>query len=202
MFFTDETKVALKNIVEILDVNHPAICEYTYETDAGTKICLKNSCSSQLCVAVKCFLSQHVLPTKTAPALLQFSMADIVLTKNGFDFVNTDHLWDRDVFKVLVEGEIVFTATLPNISGSEQPDVSIYSKGAWCDDLEIIKQFLCQDAKYGRDYFIGCNDWNEIQTRYRSLMKLYHPDGDLGLDEVAKIINLQYDALRKKTLVN
>ena len=198
MLLNDETKVTLMNIIDILDSNHPAVCEHTYETDAGSEICLKYSSSSQLCVAVKCFLSKHVLPTKTVPAILQFSMADIVLTQHGFDFVNTDYPWDRYVFAVQVDGETVFTAKLPNPSGRERPDVSVFSKGAWCDDLEIIKQFLYQDPTHGKDFFIGCNTWREIQTRYRNLMKLYHPDGDIGIEVEAKEIISQYGILRKK----
>lgn len=201
MLLTDDAKAILENALDILDIGSPAVCEYTYETDDGAKICFTHSSSSELCVAVKCLLSQYVLPTKTVPVIMQFAMSDIKLTKGGFEFVSTDQLLlDRYIIVVQVGGEVVFKAILPNPNGSERLNVSVYTKGMWCNDLDIIKQFLYPSSKSKKNYFIGCNNRTEIQARYRSLMKLYHPDSEIGLEEVAKVINLQYDALTKNTV--
>ena len=46
-------------------------------------------------------------------------------------------------------------------------------------------------------FFAGCNDWEQVKTRYRDLMKIYHPDAG-GNEEASKKINAEYNALKAK----
>ena len=45
-------------------------------------------------------------------------------------------------------------------------------------------------------WFQGCSTWDQIQSRYRQLMKQHHPDRG-GSEETAKEINEQFDELKK-----
>lgn len=47
-------------------------------------------------------------------------------------------------------------------------------------------------------FFSGCETWEQVKARYKKLMQLYHPDLEAGDEDTAKIINEQYDALKKK----
>lgn len=46
-------------------------------------------------------------------------------------------------------------------------------------------------------FFAGCTDWEQVKTRYRELMKIYHPDAG-GHEEASKKINAEYDVLKKR----
>ena len=46
-------------------------------------------------------------------------------------------------------------------------------------------------------FFKGCVTEEDLRSRYRALMKIYHPDGDHGDAEVAKRINAEYEILTK-----
>lgn len=46
-------------------------------------------------------------------------------------------------------------------------------------------------------FFAGCTDWDQVKTRYRELMKIYHPDAG-GHEEATKTINAEYEILKKK----
>ena len=46
-------------------------------------------------------------------------------------------------------------------------------------------------------FFAGCTDWEQVKTRYRELMKIYHPDAG-GHEEASKKINAEYNILKKK----
>lgn len=52
-----------------------------------------------------------------------------------------------------------------------------------------------QDDEF--QFFAGCNDWEQVKTRYRDLMKIYHPDAG-GHEEASKKINAEYNVLKKK----
>lgn len=42
-------------------------------------------------------------------------------------------------------------------------------------------------------FFRGCFTEEDLRSRYRALMKIYHPDGEHGDVEIAKQINHEYD---------
>ena len=46
-------------------------------------------------------------------------------------------------------------------------------------------------------FFAGCTDWEQVKTRYRDLMKIYHPDAG-GHEEASKKINAEYNILKKR----
>lgn len=46
-------------------------------------------------------------------------------------------------------------------------------------------------------FFAGCNTWEDVKSRYRDLMKIYHPDAG-GNEEASKMINAEYNALKAK----
>ena len=46
-------------------------------------------------------------------------------------------------------------------------------------------------------FFAGCTDWEQVKTRYRELMKIYHPDAG-GHEEASKKINAEYIVLKKR----
>ena len=46
-------------------------------------------------------------------------------------------------------------------------------------------------------FFAGCANWDQVKTRYRELMKIYHPDAG-GHEEASKKINAEYNMLKKK----
>ena len=46
-------------------------------------------------------------------------------------------------------------------------------------------------------FFAGCTDWEQVKSRYRDLMKIYHPDAG-GHEEASKRINAEYNILKKK----
>ena len=46
-------------------------------------------------------------------------------------------------------------------------------------------------------FFAGCNDWEQVKSRYRDLMKIYHPDAG-GNEEASKKINAEYNTLKAK----
>lgn len=48
------------------------------------------------------------------------------------------------------------------------------------------------------DFFAGCGDAASVKERYRSLMKIYHPDLQNGDTTFSQIINKQYEELEKK----
>ena len=52
-----------------------------------------------------------------------------------------------------------------------------------------------QDEEF--QFFAGCTDWEQVKTRYRELMKIYHPDAG-GHEEASKKINAEYNKLKKK----
>ena len=52
-----------------------------------------------------------------------------------------------------------------------------------------------QDEEF--QFFAGCNDWEQVKTRYRELMKIYHPDVG-GHEEASKKINAEYNVLKKR----
>lgn len=52
-----------------------------------------------------------------------------------------------------------------------------------------------QDDEF--QFFAGCTDWEQVKTRYRELMKIYHPDAG-GHEEASKKINAEYNILKKK----
>ena len=63
-----------------------------------------------------------------------------------------------------------------------------------------------QDNRSNRDsddqddefhFFAGCTDWEQVKSRYRDLMKIYHPDAG-GHEEASKRINAEYNKLKKK----
>ena len=52
-----------------------------------------------------------------------------------------------------------------------------------------------QDSEF--QFFAGCNNWEQVKSRYRDLMKIYHPDAG-GNEEASKKINAEYNALKAK----
>ena len=46
-------------------------------------------------------------------------------------------------------------------------------------------------------FFAGCDDWEKVKTRYRELMKIYHPDAG-GNEEASKKINAEYNILKER----
>lgn len=48
------------------------------------------------------------------------------------------------------------------------------------------------------DFFKGCSTWEQTESRYKSLMKTYHPDMESGDEEYSKEINEQYRILKEK----
>ena len=52
-----------------------------------------------------------------------------------------------------------------------------------------------QDDEF--QFFAGCTDWEQVKSRYRDLMKIYHPDAG-GHEEASKKINAEYNILKKK----
>ena len=46
-------------------------------------------------------------------------------------------------------------------------------------------------------FFAGCNDWEAVKSRYRDLMKIYHPDAG-GNEEASKKINAEYNILKER----
>ena len=46
-------------------------------------------------------------------------------------------------------------------------------------------------------FFAGCTDWEQVKSRYRDLMKIYHPDAG-GHEEASKKINAEYNILKKR----
>jgi len=44
-------------------------------------------------------------------------------------------------------------------------------------------------------FFKGCTTEDALRSRYRALMKIYHPDGEHGDVEIAKRINSEYEML-------
>lgn len=46
-------------------------------------------------------------------------------------------------------------------------------------------------------FFAGCTDWEQVKSRYRDLMKIYHPDVG-GHEEASKKINAEYNILKKR----
>ena len=46
-------------------------------------------------------------------------------------------------------------------------------------------------------FFAGCTNWEQVKSRYRDLMKIYHPDAG-GQEEASKRINAEYNKLKKK----
>ena len=52
-----------------------------------------------------------------------------------------------------------------------------------------------QDEEF--QFFAGCTDWEQVKSRYRDLMKIYHPDAG-GHEEASKRINAEYNMLKKK----
>ena len=52
-----------------------------------------------------------------------------------------------------------------------------------------------QDDEF--QFFAGCTDWEQVKSRYRDLMKIYHPDAG-GHEEASKKINAEYNILKKR----
>ena len=52
-----------------------------------------------------------------------------------------------------------------------------------------------QDDEF--QFFAGCTDWEHVKSRYRDLMKIYHPDAG-GHEEASKKINAEYNILKKR----
>ena len=46
-------------------------------------------------------------------------------------------------------------------------------------------------------FFAGCTDWEQVKSRYRDLMKIYHPDAGEH-EEASKKINAEYSILKKR----
>lgn len=52
-----------------------------------------------------------------------------------------------------------------------------------------------QDDEF--QFFAGCTYWEQVKSRYRDLMKIYHPDAG-GHEEASKKINAEYNELKKR----
>lgn len=60
---------------------------------------------------------------------------------------------------------------------------------------EYKNNYVDQENEF--KFFAGCTDWEQVKSRYRDLMKIYHPDAG-GHEEASKKINAEYNILKKK----
>ena len=52
--------------------------------------------------------------------------------------------------------------------------------------------------KSNASFFTGCSTIAEVNKRYKSLIKIYHPDNGSGDEDTIKEINIQYGEMKKK----
>ncbi len=102
---------------------------------------------------------------------------------------------------------VVRAVKMPSNSGSSSHDTSYqqhYRDNGYSDSTNYQQSNQSNGSGYYSDnqddefqFFAGCTDWEQVKTRYRDLMKIYHPDAG-GHEEVSKKINAEYNELKKR----
>lgn len=137
MKLTTNMKLILRNMMDILDSNHPAVITYTPETSEGEEVCMEFCNSIDACITVKILLTENLfmLTNRTKPVIMRVYMVD-------WERTDTEYFSDREFFQVVVGNEVVFRVMLSNPNKAEEPYVSIYTEGPWIEDLERIRYSL------------------------------------------------------------
>ena len=100
---------------------------------------------------------------------------------------------------------VVRTAKMPSNSGSDYDNPNYqnyYQDKAYSNNYQNSYQNSGSyqdpdDQEEEFQFFAGCTDWEQVKTRYRELMKIYHPDAG-GHEEISKKINVEYNILKKR----
>ena len=133
-------------------------------------------------------------------ALVYFVMPDLVI--GPFD--------DAAVAGLILVAEIVL-AILQARSRSSDPgqtsnnrNYQYSEKNTYSGNTDNQRTYQEKDPTHDSDkkdnefeFFAGCNDWEAVKTRYRDLMKIYHPDAG-GNEEASKKINAEYNILKER----
>lgn len=76
----------------------------------------------------------------------------------------------------------------------------LYEKMLYEKELEekYKENVIREKAKLGSTFFSGCHTIEQLEKRYKSLCKVYHPDTQTGEEETFKRIKTEYDKLSSK----
>lgn len=102
---------------------------------------------------------------------------------------------------------VVRAVQMPANSGTSSSNTSYqqyYQDNGYSDSTNYHHSNQSAESNHNSDdqddefqFFAGCTDWEQVKTRYRDLMKIYHPDAG-GHEEASKKINAEYNILKKK----
>ncbi len=85
-----------------------------------------------------------------------------------------------------------------DISGAKAEDTFENRQGRSADKNEYSEvQNNNGSGTQSHGYFAGCTTTEELRTRYRALMKIYHPDGMGGDAGTAQRINIEYEQFQQ-----
>ena len=78
-------------------------------------------------------------------------------------------------------------------------DDESYDDEDFCEDDESYEdENFCNGQKSAFNFFAGCSSRESVDKKYRSLVKLYHPDNMDGDTKALQEINVQYSEAKKR----
>ena len=102
---------------------------------------------------------------------------------------------------------VVRAVQMPTDSGTSSHNTSYqqyYQDNGYSDSTNYQQNNQSNGADHYSDdqddefqFFAGCTTWEQVKSRYRDLMKIYHPDAG-GHEEASKKINAEYNVLKKR----
>lgn len=88
--------------------------------------------------------------------------------------------------------------------GSDNTNSNTYNSNAYNYQQNFQQNYQKKESdsssegqENGFQFFSGCTNWKQVKSRYRELMKKYHPDTG-GNEEASKKINAEYNYLKRK----
>ena len=97
------------------------------------------------------------------------------------------------------ENEDFYEDDEPYEDGDFYEDDEPYDDENFCEDDESYEdENFCKGQKSAFNFFAGCSSRESVDKKYRSLVKLYHPDNMDGDTKALQEINVQYSEAKKR----
>lgn len=129
---------------------------------------------------------------------------------NGFfKWSTSDKIWNAFFIIVFcLIGISLHFASHKDMNDDQEIEFTATSKRTKEDYYEHYQQYEQQEQKEEYDHskksagefnpFAGCSTKEQVKTRYKQLMKSFHPDLGMGDEETAKLLNNEYERLMKQ----
>ena len=112
------------------------------------------------------------------------------------DSFETDEYMNEDLHEA---EEDFYEDDEPYEDGDFSEDDEPYDDENFCEDDESYEdENFCRGQKSTFNFFAGCSSRESVDKKYRSLVKLYHPDNMDGDTKALQEINVQYSEAKKR----